>query len=173
MTNTKRPGAHHESWFPLYARGSSRGNGSRSTGPDRGVTNPSAVAVETGSTLGDDHRSHGTSLARTWQKCRWWTRLALGCFLVCAIGGADADQACRFAPDGNLLGRECGGACVYWASPRCPSPDSRPLQHRSSLCSLRQSWYRGGDALGDQASASLWLCRRRGALIGHHGAGVA
>src|SRR5688572_19324867 len=119
MTNTKRPGAHHESWFPLYARGLSRGKFSHSTCPDRGVANPSAAAAETGSTLGDDHRSHDTSLARTWQKCRWWTGLALGCLLVCAIGGADADPEFRFASDGSLLGREWGGACVYWASPRC------------------------------------------------------
>src|SRR5687768_649269 len=75
-----------------------------------------------------DHRSDDASLARPWQKRRWWARFALGCLLICALGRADAHQASRFALDGSLLGRECGGARLYWASARCPSPDPRSLQ---------------------------------------------
>src|SRR5918993_4704036 len=173
MNHTKRPGVHHESWFPLYARGSSRGKFSRSIGPDRSAANASAASVETSATLGGDHRSHDTSLARTWQNGRWWTGFALECLLICALGGVDADQARRFAPDGSRLGRECGGTCLYWTSPRHQGPDSRSLQHCSSLFGLGQSGYRGGDALGDPASASLWLCRRGGDVVRHHGAGIA
>jgi hypothetical protein len=172
MNRTKRPGESHESGFPLYARGSSRGKFKHAIGSDRGFADSSPPGVETGSALGGHHRGHDTSLACPWQKRRWWTWVALGCLLICALGGVDADQAFRFAPDGSLLGRECGGAGVYWTPPRRPGPDSRSLQHRSGLWGIGPSGHRRGEPLGDPASAWLWLCRRGGDIIGHHGAGV-
>src|SRR5688572_25262538 len=172
MNAITRPGGYHESRFLLYARGLSRGKFNPSAGPDRGVTDPPPSGVETVTALGSDQRSDDASLARPRQKRRWWARFALGCLLICALGGADADQRLRFAPDGSLLGREWGGTCLYWASSRGPSPDSRSLQHSSGLCGIGQSRYRRGYALGDQASPCLWLCRRGGDLVGHHGTGV-
>src|SRR5918999_1315006 len=109
METITRPGAHHESPSPLYARGLSRGKSQCSACPDRGLTSPSPAGVETGPALGSDQRSDDASLARPWQKRRWWTWVALGCLLICALGGAHADQAFRFAPDGGLPGRERGG----------------------------------------------------------------
>ena len=45
---------------------------------------------------------------------------------------------------------------------RCPGADSRSFQHRSGLCGSGQGGDRRGQPLGDQGSASLWLCRRGG-----------
>src|SRR5688572_9161435 len=106
MKATQGPGAHHERWFPFYARGLSRGKFSRSTRPGRGVADPSAVVVETSFALGGDYRGHDAPLAPQRQKCRWWAGIALGCLLICALGGADADQGLRFASDGSLFSRE-------------------------------------------------------------------
>ena len=140
--------------------------------PDRSVTLPSAAAAQAGVALGGHHRGDDAALASKWQKRRWWAGFALGCVLICTVGGADADQGLRFASDGSVCGRERGGAGVHWTSPRGQGSDSRPLQHRPGLCGSGQSGDRRGQPLGAPGGASLWLCRR-GEFVGrHHGAGT-
>src|ERR1700704_2437503 len=84
----------------------------------------------------------------------------LGCLLICALDGVDADHELRFTPDGSLSGRERGGPGVSWASPRCAGPDSRPFQQRWGQCGLRQRGYRRGQHPRGQGGASLWLWGR-------------
>ncbi len=70
----------------------------------RGFADPSPADVETGPALGSDPRSDDASLARPWQKRRWWTWVALGCLLICALGGADADHSMlKFFPPVQVI----------------------------------------------------------------------
>ena len=120
------------------ARGLSRSKRKRPTRADRSFAHPSAALIEAGFALGRDHRDDDAALAPARQKRRGRAGLALGCLLICALGGADADQGLRLAPDGSLLGRERRGAGVHWASARCQGADARPLQHRPGVCGARQ-----------------------------------
>src|SRR5919109_3424700 len=172
MIPINRPGACHESTFSFYARGLSRDKAKRAHRAGRVLVHPSSAPLEAGSALGSDPRGHDTPLAPTRQKRRWRARVTLGYLLVCAFGGADADQDLRFAPDGSVRGRERGGACLHWTSLRCPGADSRSLQHRAGLCSIGQGGNRRGQPPGDQGGASLWFYRRGGAVGRHYGAGT-
>ena len=104
-----------------YARGLSRSKRQCSKlVADRSLAHPSAARIEAGFALGRDHRDDDAALAPARQKRRGRSGLALGCLLVCALGGADADQGLGLAPDGSLCGRARGGAGVHWASHTMP-----------------------------------------------------
>ena len=162
MTATTKPGDHRESWVPFYARGLCRGKVNASTGSDRGFPHPSAAPTQAGIAVGGDHRGDDAALASKRQKRRWWTGFARGCVLICTIGGADADQGLRFASDGSVCGRERGGPCVHWPSPRCQGADSRPFQHRPSLCSPGKVGNRRGQPLGESSKPMAWVLSTRG-----------
>src|ERR1043166_2231044 len=172
MRPITRPGACHESRGPFYARGLSRSKRKRSTRSDRSFAHPSAAPLEAGVALGRDHRGDDAALAPARQKRRGRAGLALGCLFIRALGGADADQGFRLAPEGRLLGRERRGAGIHWASARCQGTDSRPLQHRPGLCGARQGGDRRSQPLGGQGGTSLWLCRRGESVGRYHGPGT-
>src|ERR687896_232531 len=101
MKATTKPGDHRESWFPFYARGLFGGKGNDSPGPDRSIAHPSAAFAQAGVAVGGAHRSDDASLARARQKRRWWAGFALGCVVICPVGGAHADQGLRSTSAGS------------------------------------------------------------------------
>ena len=118
-------------------------------------------------------RGHDASLATGRQKHRWPPWLAVGCGIVCALGGVDAGEEPQRARDGSVRGGECGGTGVHWPPGRPPSPDSGSFQYRPGLCGLGPGRGRGDQCVDAPCGQRLWLCRCQHPLVRYHGAGVA
>ena len=82
---------------------------------------PPAAPAQARSAVGGALRGHDAPLAARGQKHRWPPWLAVGCGLVCALGGVDAGEAPQRTRDGSVRGRECGGAGVHWPPGRPPA----------------------------------------------------
>src|SRR6266511_3368384 len=172
MNLHQTPGACHERPGPLSAWSLPRGNTNGRNGRTLRPARPSAASTPSRPALGSALRGDDPPLASGRQKHRWPTWLALGCLLVCALGGVDAGETPRFTPDGSVSGRECGRTGVHWASVRPRAADSRPFQHRPGLRGPWQDGYRRGQRVDSPCGARLWLCRPRQFVERYDGAGV-
>ncbi len=162
MRPLTRPGASQASGLSCSAPDLSRRQRHQSTRPHRGLAHPSVVARATRVAVGRDPRGDDATRATARQKRRWRSGLAWGCCLLCALGGAEADQGVGLAPEGSVWSRARGRACLHWSSPRGPGADARARQHRAGLCGRGHGGGRRGPSPGAPGGASLWRYRRGG-----------
>jgi hypothetical protein len=172
MRPLTRPGASQASGLSCSAPDLSRRQRHQSTRPHRGLAHPAVVARATRVAVGRDPRGDDATRATARQTRRWRSGLAWGCGLLCALGGAEADQGVGRAPEGSVWSRARGRACLHWSSPRGPGAEARARQQRAGLCGRGHGGGRRGPSPGAPGGASLWRYRRGGALGRHHGAGT-
>src|SRR6266540_3914848 len=166
-------GAHHGRTGQVYAWGLPRGNRKRRNCFDLCGPQSPAAAAQARPAMDGALRGHEQEVGGSGQKRRWPTWVALGCRVVCAVGGVDAREASPRPRHGSVSGRKCGGTGVHWPTGRPPAADSGPLQHRPGLFGPGQRG-RGGDQRVDVAfGQGLWLCRCQYPVGGYHRAGVA
>ena len=134
---------------------------------------PPVTSAQTRSAVGGALRGHDAPLAASGQKHRWPPWLAVGCGIVCALGGVDVGEETPRPRHGSVSGRKCRGAGVHWAPGRSPAADSGPLQHRPGLCGPGQRRCRGDQCVDPACGQGLGLCRCQYPVVGYHGAGVA
>src|SRR6266511_2328275 len=166
-------GAHHGRTGQVYVWGLPRGNRKRRNCFDLCGPQSPAAAAQARPAMDGALRGHEQEVGGSGQKRRWPTWVALGCRVVCAVGGVDAREASPRPRHGSVSGRKCGGTGVHWPTGRPPAADSGPLQHRPGLYGPGQRG-RGGDQRVDAACGQgLWLCRCQYPVGGYHRAGVS
>src|SRR5919202_3060763 len=173
MQSDLTSGAHYERTGRLYVWRLSRSKCTRRHGLDLCAAPSPLTPAQARLTVGRARRGHGASLAAGRQKHRSPPWLALGCSLVCLLGGVDAGEASQRTRDGSVRGGECGGTGVPWPPRRPPPADSGSFQYRPSLHGLGPGRDRGGQCVDPPCGPQPRLCRCQSPLVRYYGPGVA